>query len=84
MPSQDHATPRRSVRVLLLSCLGLCVSACATPIGVARVDMQSVYRSLTTSELSTGQPSVTTAQVLVRSGLAQRFHDDPKATRRST
>ena len=33
---------RLSVRLLL-------VSACATPIGVARVETQSVYRSLTAS-----------------------------------
>ena len=70
---------RLSVRLLLLSCLLLLVSACATPIGVARVDTQSVYRSLTASELSAGRPSATTEQVLVRTGLAQRFHDDPEA-----
>ncbi len=80
MHSQGHAAMRFSVRLLLLSCLLLLVSACATPIGVARVDTQSVYRSLTASELSTGQPSATTEQVLVRTGLAQRFHDDPEAT----
>ena len=76
--SQGHATMRPSVRLLLLSCLLLLVGACATPIGVARVDTQSVYRSLTVSELSTGRPSATTEQVLVRTGLAQRFHDDAR------
>jgi pimeloyl-ACP methyl ester carboxylesterase len=70
---------RRSLR-LLLSCLLLLVSACATPIGVTRVDTQEVYHSLTASVLSTGQPSAPTAQVLVRTGLAQRFHDDPEGT----
>ena len=77
--SQGHATMRPSVRLLLLSCLLLLVGACATPIGVARVDTQSVYRSLTVSVLSTGRPSAATEQVLVRTGLAQRFQDDPEA-----
>ena len=77
--AQGNAIMRRSVR-LLLSCLLLLVSACATPIGVARVDTQAVYRSLTASVLSTGRPSAATAQVLVRTGLAQRFEDDPGAT----
>jgi pimeloyl-ACP methyl ester carboxylesterase len=79
MHSQGIATMRFSVRLPLLSCLLLLVSACATPIGVARVDTQSVYRSLTASVLSTGQPSAATEQVLVRTGLAQRFKDDPEA-----
>ena len=47
---------------------------------MARVDTQSVYRSLTASVLSTGRPSASTAQELIRNGLAQRFHDDPEGT----
>ena len=70
----------RSVRLLLLSCLFLLVSVCATPIGVARIETQSVYRSLTACVLFTGRPSAATEQVLIRTGLAQRFHDDPEAT----
>ena len=54
-------------------CFLVLVSACATPIGVTRVETQSVYRSLTASVLSTGRPSASTEQVLVRTGLAQRF-----------
>jgi hypothetical protein len=71
---------RRSLLLLLLSWLLLLVSACATPIGVTRVDTQSVYRSLIASVLSTDRPSAATEQVLVRTGLAQRFHDDPEGT----
>jgi pimeloyl-ACP methyl ester carboxylesterase len=70
----------RCLRVMGLFCFLLLVSACATPIGVARVNTQSVYRSLTASVLSTGQPSLATEQVLVRNGLSQQFHDDPEAT----
>jgi triacylglycerol esterase/lipase EstA (alpha/beta hydrolase family) len=58
----------------------LLVSACATPIGVARVDTQSVYHSLTANVLSFGKPSLATEQVLVRNGLTQPFQDDPEAT----
>jgi pimeloyl-ACP methyl ester carboxylesterase len=71
---------RLFVRLLLLSGLLVLVSACATPIGVTRVDTQSVYRSLTASVLSTGRPSASTEQVLVRTGLAQQFQNDPEAT----
>jgi pimeloyl-ACP methyl ester carboxylesterase len=80
MHAQGNTTMRRSTRLLLLSWLLLLVSACATPIGVTRVDPQEVYRSLTSSVLSTGRPSAATAQVLVRTGLAQRFQDDPEGT----
>jgi pimeloyl-ACP methyl ester carboxylesterase len=79
MHTQGKAIMRPSVRPLLC-CLVLLVSACATPIGVTRVDTQSVYRSLTASVLTAGQPSTATEQVLVRTGLAQRFKDDPEAT----
>ena len=71
---------RFSVRLLLLISLLLLVSACATPIGVTHVNTQSVYRSLTASVLSTGRPSASTEQVLVRNGLAQQFQNDPEAT----
>ena len=49
----------RGLRVVVVLCLLLLVSACATPIGVARVDTQSVYRSLTASVLS-HRPSAST------------------------
>jgi pimeloyl-ACP methyl ester carboxylesterase len=78
--AQGNVTIRLFVRLLLLSCLLLLLSACATPIGVVRVDTQSVYRSLTASVLSTGRPSAATEQVLVRTGLAQQFQSDPEAT----
>jgi hypothetical protein len=77
MHAQGHTIMQHSLRLLLLSWLLLLVSACATPIGVSRVDTQAVYRSLTASVLSTDRPSAPTEQVLVRTGLAQRFHEDP-------
>ena len=69
----------RGLRGIGLFCFLVLVSACATPIGVTRVETQSVYRTLTESVLSTGRPSASTEQVLVRNGLAQRFHDEPEA-----
>jgi hypothetical protein len=67
------------LRVLGLLCFLVLVGACAAPIGVTRVETQSVYRTLTASVLSTGRPSASTEQVLVRTGLAQRFRDEPEA-----
>ena len=69
----------RDLRVLGFLCFLVLVSACATPIGVTRVETQSVYRTLTESVLSTGRPSASTEQVLVRNGLSQRFRDEPEA-----
>ena len=63
----------------LLGALAL-ASACATPIGVTRGDTQTLYRTLTRSALSAGQPSVPTEQLLQRLGLVKRFEDDPVAT----
>jgi hypothetical protein len=59
--------------VLLLAC------ACATPIGVKRVDTQTVYRSLTANVLSTGEPGSYSYQLLRRLGLVERFDQDPQA-----
>jgi pimeloyl-ACP methyl ester carboxylesterase len=80
MHSQGHSIMGPSVRILMLFGLLLLASACATPIGVTRVDTQSVYRSLTASVLSTGQPSAATEEVLIRYGLLQRFQEAPEAT----
>jgi hypothetical protein len=58
----------------------LLASACATPIGVTRGDTQAVYRTLSRSVLSAGEPSAATEHALQRAGLADRFEDDPTAT----
>ena len=63
---------------LLLGAL-LLASACATPIGAAPGDRQSVYRALTSNVLSSGELSATTQQVLLRLGLAERFEEEPEA-----
>ncbi len=53
---------------------------CASPIGVTRGDTQNVYRTLTRSVLSTGEPSAVTENELQRLGLADRFEDEPTVT----
>jgi hypothetical protein len=51
----------RSNLAILIGAL-LLASACATPVGVVRGN--PVYRALTSSVPSTGEPSASTAQVL--------------------
>jgi hypothetical protein len=60
------------VAVLLLAC------ACATPIGVTHVGTQSMYRSLTSSVLSSERPSQYSEQLLIRLGLGERFDKQPE------
>jgi len=84
---EGHAlSPRRAVLAAgpmrLATLLGVLIlaSACATPIGVTRGNVQSVYRSLTTSAVSTGEPSASTEADLRRLGLDRTFDDNPAAT----
>jgi pimeloyl-ACP methyl ester carboxylesterase len=60
-----------------IACLAV-ITACSTPIGVTHEDSKSVQRSLTRSVLSSGQLSPTTANVLFRWDLVERFDDDPE------
>ena len=63
---------------LLLGVL-LAASACATPVGVTRVSMESMSERLSSNVLSTGQPSQYSEQLLTRLGLRARFDDEPEA-----
>ena len=63
---------------LLLGAL-LLASACATPIGVTPGSIQSVYRELASSVISTGELSAPTEQELRRHGLDKRFEEEPEA-----
>jgi len=71
-------TARTRRGALLLGVL-LAACACATPVGVSRVDTETMYRGLTANVLSTGQPSLYSEQLLVRLGLSRRFDDEPEA-----
>lgn len=68
------------VRCAVLLLAGLLATACATPIGLSRGDIQTVHRELTQSVLSNQKPSGATEQVLQRLGLAERFEKEPEAT----
>ena len=57
----------------------LLAAACATPIGAVPGNRQSVYRTLTSNVLSTGELSAATQQLLLRRGLADRFDTEPEA-----
>ena len=66
-------------RAGLLLCVLLLTGACATPVGVTRVDIQSMYKGLTASVLSTGRPSQYSEHLLIRLGLFSRFDEEPEA-----
>jgi hypothetical protein len=63
----------------ILVCLPLLASACATPVGVKRVDARQVHRELTRDVLSAEKPSGPTRNVLYEQNLFERFQDDPEA-----
>src|SRR5262245_22252675 len=61
-------------------CLFLIASACATPVGVKRIDPRTVHRTLTTNILSANTLSNPTQNVLYRRDLFARFENDPEVT----
>jgi len=82
-PSQgarDRPDGERAIRRahLSLAAVLLLASACATPIGVTHVDTQVMYRSLTSSVLSSDHPSEYSEQLLTRLGLGERFAENPE------
>ena len=58
--------------------IALFASACATPVGVTRLDEQAAHRELTANVLSTGKPSEYSTQLLERNALSDRFDQDPQ------
>jgi hypothetical protein len=61
-----------------LSIIALFASACATPVGVTRLDEQAAHRELGANVLSAGKPSAYSTQILERTELSQRFDEDPE------
>ena len=61
-----------------LAIIALFASACATPVGVTRLDEQAAHRELTANVLSTGKPSEYSTQLLERNALGERFDQDPE------
>ena len=71
---------RRATPKGVLLGVGLCVAtACATPVGVKRVDPRQVHRAITANVLSTGKPSNEAIQGLRRTHLEELFRSDPEA-----
>jgi triacylglycerol esterase/lipase EstA (alpha/beta hydrolase family) len=62
---------------LVVSCIALIASGCATAIGVNYVDRSVAYRSITANVLSTDKPSSFSARELMNRNLYQRFEEDP-------
>ena len=54
-------------------------SACATPVGVARLDEQAAHHELNANILSAARPSDYSTQILERNALSERFRSDPKS-----
>jgi len=77
---QTHLGVRWIVRGTALALSALLLAACATPVGVKRVDAKRVHRELTANAISTDEPSASSRQLLNRLGLSDRFEADPDAT----
>src|SRR5262245_1060005 len=81
-PVEDRSGRRRA-RVpapLRLTCLAAALvlaAACATPVGVNRVDRTTVYRSLTHSVLTGSEPSLFSEQFLSVHGQRERYEQEP-------
>lgn len=69
----EAAVHLRSLIVLLLL-----ASACATPIGVTRVDPRTAQYELTANALNTDKPSSFSARQLLNLDLYELFDDNPK------
>ncbi len=78
-PGGRRRTSSRAGGLLALAFAAGALTACATPVGVKRVDVQTVHHELTANVLSAGTPSAPTVQVLHRLGLFDRFDDEPDA-----
>ncbi len=75
-----HLGSRSVLRVTALAAFAVMLAACASPVGVKRIDAKRVHRELTANALSTDSPSASSSQLLNRLGLAERFKADPDAT----
>ena len=65
-------------RTAVLTLIALFASACATPVGVTRLDEQAAHRELNANVLSTGKSSGYSTQLLERNALGERFDQDPE------
>ncbi len=61
-----------------VAAVALFASACATPIGVTRVDPRTAQYELTANALNTDKPSSFSARELLNRNLYELFNDNPK------
>ena len=74
-----NKSSRRSLRwVILITCIALIASGCATPIGVTRVDPRTAQFDLTANALNTDRPSSFSMRELLNLGLDELFDDKPQ------
>src|SRR5262245_35589792 len=64
-------------RPVLFLGLALLGAACATPVGVTRIDIQTSHRLLTSSAVATGEVSENSKRILRRNLLQTRFEQEP-------
>jgi hypothetical protein len=62
----------------MLVALSIFVAACASPVSAVRVDPKTVYHQLDRSAVATGEPSGPTRNVLLETGLLEKFDDRPE------
>ncbi|MDD1620097.1 MAG: alpha/beta hydrolase [Methylococcaceae bacterium] len=67
-----------SLRFPALVLVVLLIQGCATPVGIAPVDIQTGYRLNTENALSSGSPSEASKMVLRRNDLMDRFENEPE------
>ena len=70
---------RRALLFAVLFVATIGVAGCGTPVGVKRVDPETVHRMLTRSVLSTNELSTPTRNVLYRRGLYEPYERKPAA-----
>ena len=74
-----NKSSRRALRwVILITCIALIASGCATPIGVTRVDPRTAQFDLTANALNTDRPSSFSMRELLNLGLDELFDDKPQ------
>lgn len=67
---------RRSLKVAITLLMLALLAACATPVGVRKVDRGSVREVLTANAISADVPSIASRQVMLRLGLGDDFRRD--------
>jgi pimeloyl-ACP methyl ester carboxylesterase len=77
-PSLRHQLGPRVNWTVALALIVLFANACATPVGVKRLNEQAAHRELNTNILSAGKLSDYSTQLLERNALGARYKSDPE------